>query len=191
MQIVFATNNLNKLKEIQQILPSSIRVLSLKDIGFEGEIPEDYETLEENAFQKAQYIFDRFQIPCFADDTGLEVEVLNGAPGVYSARYAGEECLAENNIQKLLLALQGKLNRNAAFRTVVAFVTETEKYSFEGKVGGQILLQKQGEKGFGYDPIFQPEGYKLSFAEMLSSDKNDISHRGKAVRKFANYISSL
>lgn len=190
MKIVFATNNLNKLKEIQQILPS-MELLSLKDIGFEGEIPEDYETLEENAFQKAQYIFDRYKIPCFADDTGLEVESLNGAPGVYSARYAGEDCIADNNMRKLLSEMQGTVNRRAAFKTVVAFVTDTEKRAFEGVAEGVILYEKQGIDGFGYDPIFKPLSYNLSFAEMSAAEKNKISHRGKAVRKFADYISSI
>ena len=190
MKIVFATNNLNKLKEIQQILPS-MELLSLKDIGFEGEIPEDYETLEENAFQKAQYIFDRYKIPCFADDTGLEVESLNGAPGVYSARYAGEDCIADNNMRKLLSEMQGTANRRAAFKTVVAFVTDTEKRAFEGVAEGVILYEKQGIDGFGYDPIFKPLSYNLSFAEMSAAEKNKISHRGKAVRKFADYISSI
>jgi len=191
MKIVFATNNLNKLKEIKQILPVSIELLSLKDIGFEGEIPEDYETLEENAFQKAQYIFDRYKISCFADDTGLEVESLNGAPGVYSARYAGEDCVAENNMRKLLSEMQGKANRRAAFKTVVAFVTDTEKRAFEGVATGEILVEKHGDKGFGYDPIFKPGGYDVSYAEMSSLEKNKISHRGKAVRKFTDYISSM
>jgi XTP/dITP diphosphohydrolase len=190
MKIVFATNNLNKLKEIQQILPS-MELLSLKDIGFEGEIPEDYETLEENAFQKAQYIFDRYKIPCFADDTGLEVESLNGVPGVYSARYAGEDCIADNNMRKLLSEMQGTANRRAAFKTVVAFVTDTEKRAFEGVAEGVILYEKQGIDGFGYDPIFKPLSYNLSFAEMSAAEKNKISHRGKAVRKFADYISSI
>ena len=190
MKIVFATNNLNKLKEIQQILPS-MELLSLKDIGFEGEIPEDYETLEENAFQKAQYIFDRYKIPCFADDTGLEVESLNGAPGVYSARYAGEDCIADNNMRKLLSEMQGTANRRAAFKTVVAFVTDTEKRAFEGVAEGVILYEKQGIDGLGYDPIFKPLSYNLSFAEMSAAEKNKISHRGKAVRKFADYISSI
>ena len=191
MKIVFATNNLNKLKEIKQILPVSIELLSLKDIGFEGEIPEDYETLEENSFQKAQYIFDRYKISCFADDTGLEVESLNGAPGVYSARYAGEDCVAENNMRKLLSEMQGKANRRAAFKTVVAFVTDTEKRAFEGVATGEILVEKQGNEGFGYDPIFKPGGYDVSYAEMSSLEKNKISHRGKAVRKFTDYISSM
>ena len=162
MKIVFATNNLNKLKEIKQILPVSIELLSLKDIGFSGEIPEDYETLEENAFQKAQYIFDRYKISCFADDTGLEVESLNGAPGVYSARYAGEDCIAENNMRKLLSQMQGKANRRAAFKTVVAYITDTEKLAFKGIANGEILNEKQGIDGFGYDPIFKPLSYNLT-----------------------------
>ena len=191
MKIVFATNNLNKLKEIQQILPTSIELLSLKDIGFSGEIPEDHETLEENAFQKAQYIFDRYKISCFADDTGLEVESLNGAPGVYSARYAGDDCAAENNMKKLLSEMQGKANRRAAFKTVVAFVTDTEKCAFKGIAIGEILNEKHGDKGFGYDPIFKPEGYDVSYAEMSSLEKNKISHRGKAVRRFTDYISLM
>ncbi len=190
IKLVFATNNKNKLAEIRQILPATIHLLSLDDIGFSGEIPEDYETLEENAFQKAQYIFDRYKIPCFADDTGLEVEVLNGAPGVYSARYAGPACNAEDNMNKLLSEMRGKQNRSGSFKTVIAYVSSSEKQSFLGSAKGVILEGKSGGDGFGYDPIFLPEGRNLSFAEMSSEEKNSISHRGKAVQKFVEYIIS-
>lgn len=188
MKLVFATNNKNKLVEIQQILPSSIQLLSLEDIGFSGDIPEDYETLEENAFQKAQYIFDRYQIPCFADDTGLCVDALKGAPGVYSARYAGENCSSEDNMDKLLSELNNRTNRRAVFKTVIAFVSETNRDSFFGEVEGEVLTERSGEKGFGYDPIFRPSGFDGTFAQMTKEEKNQISHRGRAVQKFVEYI---
>ncbi|MBL4704498.1 MAG: non-canonical purine NTP diphosphatase [Flavobacteriales bacterium] len=189
MKLVFATNNKNKIKEIQIALKGKVEVLSLKDIGFEGEIPEDYETLEENALQKAHFIADKFHVNCFADDTGLEIEALNGAPGVYSARYAGEDCIAENNMSKVLSNLKDKETRTAQFRTVVALILNEEEFTFEGVVNGEILNEKSGKDGFGYDPIFQPDGFNVSFAEMSMEQKNEISHRGKAVRKLVDFLS--
>jgi XTP/dITP diphosphohydrolase len=188
-KIVFATNNQNKLKEIRSAF-SSDEVLSLYDIGFSGDIPETQETLEGNALQKANYIFERYGLPVFSDDTGLEVEALNGAPGVYSARYAGEQCNSEDNMKKLLNGLEGSGDRSAKFRTVIAFVDGDKEYIFEGEVVGEILKEKSGQEGFGYDPIFQPEGFNLSFAEMSLEEKNKISHRGTAVRKFVEFLES-
>ena len=188
LKLVFATNNKNKIKEIQNALNGIVEILSLKDIGFEGEIPEDFETLEENALQKAHYIADRYNVNCFADDTGLEVEALNGEPGVYSARYAGEDCIAENNMAKVLLNLKGQSNRNAQFRTVVALVLNNEDHTFEGMVNGEILESRTGTEGFGYDPIFKPQGFEESFAQMTIAQKNEISHRGKAISKLTDFI---
>jgi len=188
LKLVFATNNKNKIKEIQNALNGIVEILSLKDIGFEGEIPEDFETLEENALQKAHYIADRYNVNCFADDTGLEVEALNGEPGVYSARYAGEDCIAENNMAKVLLNLEGQSNRNAQFRTVVALVLNNEDHTFEGMVNGEILEIRTGAEGFGYDPIFKPQGFEESFAQMTIEQKNEISHRGKAISKLTDFI---
>lgn len=191
MKIVFATGNHHKLKEIQEIIGQQHEIIGLKELDFHEEIPEDYETLEENALQKAETIFHKFGLPCFADDTGLEIEALNGRPGVYSARYAGEHCSSEDNMAKVLTALEGVENRTARFRTVIAYKTETETHYFEGVVNGKIAAKKMGEKGFGYDPIFIPEDSKLSFAQMSSEQKNEISHRGRAVRKFVGFISCL
>jgi XTP/dITP diphosphohydrolase len=190
LKLVFATNNKNKIKEIQNALNGIVEILSLKDIGFEGDIPEDFETLKENALQKAHYIADRFNVNCFADDTGLEIDALNGAPGVYSARYAGEDCVAENNMAKVLANLKGEKNRRAKFRTVVALVLDNEDYTFEGAAKGEILNEKTGSEGFGYDPIFKPEGFEESFAQMSIDQKNAISHRGAAVRKLVEYLKN-
>jgi XTP/dITP diphosphohydrolase len=190
LKLVFATNNKNKIKEIQNALNGIVEILSLKDIGFEGDIPEDFETLEENALQKAHYITDRFNVNCFADDTGLEIDALNGAPGVYSARYAGEDCVAENNMAKVLANLKGEKNRRAKFRTVVALVLDNEDYTFEGVAKGEILNENTGSEGFGYDPIFKPEGFEESFAQMSIDQKNAISHRGAAVRKLVEYLKN-
>ena len=189
LQLVFATNNQNKIQEIQKELAGKVEVLSLDDIGFEGEIPEDYETLQENAHQKARYIADRFKVNCFADDTGLEVHSLGGEPGVYSARYAGPERSADLNMAKLIEELKGHEDRSAQFRTVVALVLNEEDFSFEGAVQGTILSERVGADGFGYDPVFQPDGYSVSFAEMSMSEKNAISHRGKAVRKLVAFLA--
>ncbi|MAX80526.1 MAG: non-canonical purine NTP pyrophosphatase [Crocinitomicaceae bacterium] len=187
-ELIFATNNTNKLREIQEILGASFSILSLKDAGIETEIPEDYETLEENALQKAQFIYERTGKNVFSDDTGLEVEALNGAPGVYSARYAGSKCDSEDNMKKLLVELEGKENRKAQFRTVVALIIDGKEYTFEGACKGQITLEKSGSKGFGYDPVFQPEGYGQTFAELSAEEKNRISHRGKAIQKLAAFL---
>ena len=191
MELVFATNNKHKLEEIQHLLGDKIKLVSLKDIGCNDEIPEDYDTLEENASQKANYIFNKYNVNCFADDTGLEIEYLNGEPGVLSARYAGDHKNSEDNIRKVLNALKGVENRKARFRTVISLIIDGNEYFFEGIVDGQILTEKFGADGFGYDPIFKPEGIDKSFAQMPLSDKNKISHRGKATQKFIDYLLNL
>ena len=191
MKLVFATNNQHKLKELQQILGNNIQLLSLKDIGCDEEIPEEQETLEGNASEKSFFIFNKFGSDCFADDTGLEIEALGGEPGVYSARYAGEAKSSEANMEKVLEKMKEIKNRNARFRTVISLVINGQENQFEGVVEGQILEEKKGAEGFGYDPIFQAEGYKQSFAEMDSSRKNQISHRGRAVQKLVVYLKSL
>ena len=190
MKLVFATNNLNKLKEVQEMLPSSIELLSLKDINCFDEIEETETTLEGNAHLKADYITQKFGFNCFADDTGLEVESLDGKPGVYSARFAGEPYNSENNMHKLLVDLETKTNRKAQFRTAVSLNINEKKFLFEGICTGEILTKKQGEKGFGYDPIFKPEGFNQSFAKMTSEEKNKISHRGIAVQKLVEFLSN-
>lgn len=200
MKIVFATNNQHKLQEIRDILGSEFEIVSLKDIGCDVDIPETGNTLEENAMQKAQYVYDHYNLSCFADDTGLEVEALNGEPGVHSARYAeGTDHDSEANMAKLLRYLEGKDNRKARFRTVIALIqkqdvcpcgcTSIKKVNrFEGIVDGSIATEKHGTAGFGYDPIFVPEGYDKSFAELGESIKNGISHRARAVAKLAEYL---
>lgn len=188
MKLVFATNNLHKLKEVQEMLPSSIEILSLKDIHCFDEIDETETTLEGNARLKADYITHKFGHNCFADDTGLEVTSLDGRPGVYSARFAGEPANAENNMQKLMSELARKTNRKAQFKTAVCLNLEGKQYFFEGICKGEILKEKQGEKGFGYDPIFKPDGFKNSFAEMSSDEKNKISHRGLAIYKLIDFL---
>lgn len=190
MKLVFATNNLNKLKEVQEMLPESIELLSLKDIGCFEDIEETATTLEGNAKIKANNITENYQYNCFADDTGLEVEALNGDPGVYSARYAGEPANAENNMQKLLDNLKGTSNREAQFRTSICLNLEGKQFLFDGICKGQILTERKGEKGFGYDPIFQPEGYESSFAQMSSIEKNKISHRGLAIEKLIDFLKN-
>ena len=189
MRIVFATNNQHKLSEIRQILGSRVEVLSLKDIGCNADIPETGSTLEENALQKAQYVYDNYHIDCFADDTGLEVDALGGAPGVYSARYAGGEGHdSEANMTKLLGELGENNNRRARFRTVIALIQQGEVHEFEGIVNGQIIRERRGGEGFGYDPIFQPDGYDQTFAELGIEIKNQISHRARATQKLADYL---
>jgi len=187
-KLVFATNNNHKLEEVRAILGESFEVVGLKDIGCYDDIPETSETLEGNALQKAQYVFDRFGSDCFADDTGLEISALNGAPGVYSARFAGEECDAQKNMQKVLLQLGENENRDACFRTVIALIQGGNVKYFEGKICGDIAKVRTGDSGFGYDPIFIPEGYNKSFAELTSEEKNKISHRALAVKKLADYL---
>jgi len=190
MKLVFATNNLHKLEEVQHLLGDKVNVLSLKDISFFDEIPEDYDTLKENALQKAQYIYDRYKTNCFADDTGLEIDFLKGAPGVYSARYAGENCTFDDNINKVLRELGDAENRKARFRTVVALIMDGEVNYFEGIVDGEILMDRQGGEGFGYDPVFRPLGFEESFAQMDLYEKNKISHRGRATKKLVDFLLS-
>lgn len=186
--LVFATNNLHKLEEVRDILGGSFRIASLKEIGCTDDIPETADTLDGNALQKARYVKDKFGYDCFADDTGLEVEALGGAPGVFSARYAGPGHDSEANMRKLLKELEGKTNRQAQFRTVVALLLDGEEYTFEGIVRGTILTERRGTAGFGYDPVFVPEGYAETFAEMGSEEKNRISHRARAVQKLADFL---
>ncbi|MGP1514767.1 MAG: non-canonical purine NTP diphosphatase [Bacteroidales bacterium] len=187
-QIIFATHNKHKTSEIQQLVKDKIKIISLEDLGEINDIPETGSTLKENARQKAVYIYNKYKKSCFADDTGLEVEVLDGRPGVYSARYAGEKCSFDDNIDKLLKELEGNTNRKACFRTVICLIDNgIEKY-FEGMCKGIITTERYGKKGFGYDPIFIPEGYGESFAEMSGIDKNKISHRGIATRKLITYL---
>ncbi|WP_442265639.1 non-canonical purine NTP diphosphatase [Tenacibaculum sp. ZS6-P6] len=190
MKLVFATNNLNKLKEVQEMLPDSIELLSLKDINCFEDIEETATTLEGNAKIKANHITNHYNYNCFADDTGLEVEALQGEPGVYSARYAGEPANAENNMTKLLKNLNQNTNRKAQFRTSICLNLNGEQFLFNGICEGNILLDKKGEKGFGYDPIFQPKGYQQSFAEMSSEAKNKISHRGLAIQKLVEFLKT-
>lgn len=189
MTLVFATNNAHKLKEVQEMLPNSIQLVSLKDINCQEEIEETATTLVGNAALKADFITQKYGMNGFADDTGLEVAALDGKPGVYSARYAGEPSNAENNITKLLSEMAGVENRNAQFRTVICLNLDGNQYYFEGICKGTILTKKQGNQGFGYDPIFQPNGFKQSFAEMDSADKNRISHRGLAIEKLVKFLT--
>ena len=192
MKIVFATNNQHKLSEIRQILGDKVEVLSLKDINCDVDIPETGTTLEANALQKAQYIYDHYQMNVFADDTGLEVEALGGAPGVYSARYAGGEGHdSEANMAKLLCELGENNNRRARFRTVIALIIQGQVHEFEGIVNGEIIRERRGGEGFGYDPIFQPEGYDKTFAELGAEVKNQISHRARATQKLVEHLKTL
>ena len=191
MKLVFATNNKHKLEELQAILGDQFTLLSLTDIECFDEIPEEQPTLEGNASQKAYYIYDKFGMNCFADDTGLEIKALNGEPGVYSARYAGEDKNSEANMKKVLERLTKINEREARFRTVISLVIDGEEKQFEGIVNGEILTEKRGDSGFGYDPIFKPEGFDQSFAEMGLEDKNKISHRGRAVQKLVDYLKKL
>lgn len=188
MKLVFATNNRHKLEEVRAILGNKIEVSSLNDIDCHDDIPETADTLEGNALIKARYIHEKFGVDCFADDTGLEVEALNGEPGVYSARYAGEDCNPEANMYKLLQNLTGENNRNAQFRTVIALIINGEEKLFNGIVKGTISREKMGNAGFGYDPIFIPEGFSESFAQMTSEMKNSISHRYRATEELSNYF---
>lgn len=189
-ELIFATNNKHKLEEVSRLLQGSVKVISLAEAGLEGEIPETAETLQGNALQKAQWVWERTGKDCFADDTGLEVDALGGAPGVYSARYAGEHCSFDDNIDKLLAALEGKNNRKADFRTVICLIEGGQTHYFEGRVDGQILTERHSNgEGFGYDPVFMPDRFAVSFAEMPLDVKNTISHRGRAVAKLVEYLS--
>ena len=192
---IFATNNRHKLEEVRQMLDGIVTVVSLADVGLEGDIPETADTLQGNACQKAQWVWERTGRSCFADDTGLEVAALDGAPGVYSARYAGEHCSFDDNIDKLLNALDGTAQRDADFRTVVCLFEKVDGAAeprisyFEGRVDGHILTERQGASGFGYDPVFMPDRYAVSFAEMPLEVKNRISHRGRAIEALRQYLS--
>lgn len=189
-KLVFATNNAHKLEEIRAILGDKVEVLSLKDIQCDVDIPETADTLEGNAVLKAEYIYRHYGLDCFADDTGLEVEALNGAPGVYSARYArGEGHDSEANMRKLLAEIEGKTNRKAQFRTAICLIEGGAEHLFEGVVKGEIIEEKRGASGFGYDPVFMPEGYTETFAEMGSEEKNRISHRARAVQALCAYLN--
>ena len=188
MKLVFATNNKHKLQEVRAIVGNSVEILSLSDIECYDDIPETADTLQGNALIKARHIYEKYGVDCFADDTGLEVDALGGEPGVYSARYAGEECNSENNMQKLLHNLTGKSERSAQFRTVIALIIKGEEKIFNGIVKGTIAEEKLGDSGFGYDPIFIPEGFSESFAQMSSEQKNSISHRYRATEQLGNYL---
>lgn len=188
MQLIFATHNKNKLKEVKSLIPDSIQLLSLADINFNTEIEETAETIEGNALLKAKTIYEKTGINCFADDSGLLVDTLNGAPGVYSARYAGEQKNNEDNMQKLLHELQNHTNRNAHFKTAMALILDGKEYLFEGKIEGKIITEKLGTNGFGYDPIFVPNGYNETFAQLDSETKNKISHRAKALKKMLEFL---
>lgn len=187
-ELVIATNNQHKVEEIRRALGNKIKLISLKDLGSREEIPEDGTTLKENAYQKAKYVWDKYKKNCFADDTGLMVDALDGAPGVYSARYAGEHCSFDDNIDLLLENMEGKTNRNAYFATVICLIQDGEPVYFEGKCEGCILTERYGRGGFGYDPIFMPKGYGESFAEISMEEKNKISHRGKATEKLIKHL---
>ncbi len=190
MKLIFATHNQHKLQEIKLLLPKSIELVSLADVNFTEDIAETGSTLKDNALLKARYIYHRFHTNCFADDSGLEVEALNGEPGVYSARYAGLHKNDADNNQKLLTELKDKLNRNACFKTVIALIIDGKEYTFEGIIEGIILTEMKGIKGFGYDPLFQPNGYNKTFAEMSTEEKSKISHRGLAVNKLVDFLSA-
>lgn len=187
-ELVIATHNKHKLEEIQKVLGDKIKIVSLRDLGCNEDIPETGTTLKENAYQKAKYVWDKYGKNCFADDTGLIVEALNGAPGVYSARYAGEHCSFDDNIDLLLENMEGKTNRNARFETVICLIQDGKEQYFEGRCDGCILTERYGRGGFGYDPIFMPNGYGESFAELSMEEKNKISHRGKATDKLIKYL---
>lgn len=193
MDLIFATHNRHKVSEVQAMLPAGIHVRSLSDLGCDEDIPETADTLQGNALQKAQFVHERYNCNCFADDTGLEIDALDGRPGVYSARYAGEGCSFDDNVRKVLAELENVPleQRTARFRTVVALVLDGRTYFFEGKVEGLMTLERHGVEGFGYDPIFLPEGYGQTFAEMDASEKNRISHRGRAMAKMVGFLERL
>ncbi|MFC6876671.1 non-canonical purine NTP diphosphatase [Flavobacterium myungsuense] len=190
MTIVFATNNTNKINEVQSMLPNTIELLSLSDIGCHEEIPETADTIEGNAILKANYVTQKYGYNCFADDTGLEVESLNGAPGVYSARYAGEQKCDDDNMNKLLQNLKDKPNRTAQFKTVIALNINGDQHLFTGIAKGTITFEKTGNQGFGYDPIFQPDGFKKTFAQFSLQEKGKVSHRGKATQQLIDYLKN-
>ena len=188
MKICFATNNKKKIEEVKAAFGEAFTIVSLSEIGCHEELPETGDTLDHNAFQKARYVFENYGVDCFADDTGLEVEALDGAPGVYSGRYAGEPRSDERNIEKLLKAMEVKTNRKARFRTVIALIQGGKEYAFEGIAEGEIIKEKTGTGGFGYDPVFRPMGFEQTFAELSMQEKNRISHRGKAVEALVKFL---
>jgi len=188
MDLLFATNNQHKLREVQEIMGHGFRILSLEDISLDVDIPETQATLEGNAAQKARFIYDRTGMTCFADDTGLEIEALDRRPGVYSARYAGEGCSFDDNVSKVLLEMKEMENRKASFRCVICLIMEGREYFFEGRVDGVITTERKGQDGFGYDPVFLPDGFLQTFAEMPPYLKNGISHRGRAIDKMVKYL---
>ncbi|MFW6327484.1 MAG: RdgB/HAM1 family non-canonical purine NTP pyrophosphatase [Bacteroidota bacterium] len=190
MDLIFATHNEHKTLEVDRMVGDSWNVKSLKDIDFLEEVPETGQTLEENAIEKARFIYDRLGADCFADDTGFEIDALGGEPGVFSARYAGPEKDSKNNIAKVLKQMDGHLNRKARFRTVIALMFKGELHLFKGEVQGIVLKELQGEGGFGYDPVFKPDGYDISFAEMSVEEKNRISHRGRAFKKLVTFLKN-
>nr|MBI1231244.1 non-canonical purine NTP diphosphatase [Cytophagales bacterium] len=187
-KICFASNNTKKLEEIRAALSGKMDIISLSELGCTEELAETGDTLYDNAFQKARYVFDRYGVDCFADDTGLEVAALDGAPGVYSGRFAGEPRSDQRNVDLLLHKMAGIPNREASFRTVIALILKGKEYAFEGKVDGVIVHERVGDKGFGYDPVFQPTGFKATFAELTMEEKNQISHRGRAVAKLVHFL---
>jgi XTP/dITP diphosphohydrolase len=191
MKLVFATNNKNKIKEIKALLPSSLQILSLEDINCKEDIPETADTIAGNALQKAKYIFDNYGYNCFADDTGLKIESLNGEPGIYSARYAGPQRDSNDNMDKVLENLKEQTNRNAHFKTVIALIIDGSVTLIEGIAQGEITKTKSGTEGFGYDPIFKPTDYDITFSEMNLDEKNKISHRGKATQKLISHLAKL
>lgn len=188
MELVFATNNQHKINEVAPLMPASIKLIGLKQLGFNGDIPETADTLEGNASMKSYFIYNQYNTNCFSDDTGLEIDALNGEPGVYSARYAGEGCSFKDNIMKVLTKLHGVENRKAKFRTVISLIINGKEYLFEGKIEGQIIKEVKGSEGFGYDPIFLPDGYNITFAQMPLEQKNIISHRALAVKKLVDFL---
>ncbi len=190
MKLVFATHNQNKFAEVKKLIPAHIDLVSLTDIGCTEEIPETGKTLEENAHIKADYVTENFDLPCFADDTGLLVDALHGIPGVFSSRYAGEQKSSEDNMDKLLAALKGENDRKARFTTIIALNINKERHTFTGSVEGEILMEKQGDGGFGYDPLFRPAGYEKTFAELSVATKNQIGHRGKAIRQLLRFLEN-
>ena len=191
MKLIFASSNKNKFIEVEKIIPKNIKLGNLIELNFFEEIPEKEDTIEGNATFKANYINSKFNVNVFADDTGLEVQALNGKPGVHSARYAGNECNSEKNITKLLKELKNIKNRKARFKTIIALVLNKKSYQFEGIINGEILLSKKGKNGFGYDPIFKPDGYQKSFAELSIDVKNKISHRALAINKLIDFIKKV
>lgn len=190
MKLIFASHNKNKVREIAAILPKHIELVGLHDLNYNEEIDETGATLEENALIKAKHIYEKFNLNCFADDSGLEVEALNNEPGVYSARYAGNEKNDDANMNKLLANLSGQTNKKARFRTAISLIIDGKNFPFEGIISGQIINEKRGAEGFGYDPIFVPDGYTKTFAELSSEEKNQISHRAQAVKKLIDFLSN-